>query len=280
MMRRLATVAVAVLTLTTVLAVPASASVDAERHSDRQYLALGDSLAFGSQPVPVTPNQGYVYQLHAALRQHDPRLRLRNLGCPGETSTSMLTGGRCDYGSARSQVEAAVAFLRAHGRYTSLVTIDIGGNDVNACARGGTIDEACVAAALRTLVRNLAEIVFRLRAAAPHVKVAGMTYYDPYLAAWLAGPAGQDLARRSVGISQRVNGVLGAVYRIARIRVADVGAAFATTDLTTQVPLPGVGPVPLAVARICLWTWMCSRQDIHANTAGYGVIAATFEAIL
>jgi len=38
------------------------------------------------------------------------------------------------------------------------------------------------------------------------------------------------------------------------------------------------------VARICQWTWMCAPAplgpDIHANTAGYGVIAKAFEAVL
>jgi hypothetical protein len=30
------------------------------------------------------------------------------------------------------------------------------------------------------------------------------------------------------------------------------------------------------VLRICKWTWMCTNFDVHANTAGYGVIAQAF----
>jgi hypothetical protein len=40
-----------------------------------------------------------------------------------------------------------------------------------------------------------------------------------------------------------------------------------------------VGTVPLAVARICIWTWMCVRgrtPDIHPATAGYEVIATAY----
>jgi hypothetical protein len=35
--------------------------------------------------------------------------------------------------------------------------------------------------------------------------------------------------------------------------------------------------VPVAVARVCAWTWMCvpgRAPDIHPTTAGHGMIAA------
>ena len=39
---------------------------------------------------------------------------------------------------------------------------------------------------------------------------------------------------------------------------------------------------PLNVARICQWTWMCAPApvgpNIHANDAGYAVMAQAFEA--
>jgi hypothetical protein len=31
-----------------------------------------------------------------------------------------------------------------------------------------------------------------------------------------------------------------------------------------------------AAAHVCAWTWFCSLGDVHANTAGYGVIAQAF----
>ncbi|MEV0270896.1 SGNH/GDSL hydrolase family protein [Hamadaea sp. NPDC050747] len=274
MLRRITSVAaVAALTLGLVGA-PASASPDT---STTYYLALGDSLAAGYQPVtPLDRTEGYVGQLHSRLLATQPKLRLENLGCDGETTGSLLTGGICDYPGRDSQLEAAERFLHAHKDKVSLVTIDIGGNDLNRCARGGTIDPACVQSALAALAVNLGQILARLRAVAPRTPIVGMTYYNPYLAAWLTGPAGRALAQQSIQVSAVLNNILTALYRAADARVADVAGAFASTDLTTQVPLPGVGSVPLAVARICAWTWMCAKSDIHANTIGYAVLAEAY----
>ncbi len=63
------------------------------------YLALGDSLAQGVQPdaagTSVETRQGYPDQLYAILHRSQPGLRLVKLGCPGETTTSMIRGGQC-----------------------------------------------------------------------------------------------------------------------------------------------------------------------------------------
>ena len=71
-------------------------------------------------------------------------------------------------------------------------------------------------------------------------------------------------------------------YRLAGFRVADVAGAFDTAKFTPTVPLPGAGNVPLNVARICAWTYMCAPApvgpNIHATPAGYQVLAAAFAA--
>src|SRR5437868_2482157 len=88
------------------------AASPAQAHSHAYYLALGDSLAYGFQPVqPLDRTEGYVPQLRAAL---DHGLVLNNLGCPGETTTTLLNGGICPYPGATSQLAAAERFLRAH----------------------------------------------------------------------------------------------------------------------------------------------------------------------
>ncbi|MCP2324954.1 lysophospholipase L1-like esterase [Hamadaea flava] len=274
MLRRITSVAAVAALALGFVGTPASASPD---RSTTYYLALGDSLAAGYQPAtPLDRAEGYVGQLHRELQATEPKLRLENLGCDGETSGSLLAGGTCEYPGRDSQLEAAERFLHAHKDKVSLVTIDIGGNDLNRCARGGTIDPACVQNALAALAVNLGQILARLRAIAPRTPMVGMTYYNPYLAAWLAGPAGRALAQQSIQVSGAFNGLLTTLYRAAGVRVADVAGAFASTDLTTQVPLPGVGTVPLAVARICAWTWMCTKSDIHANVTGYAVLANAY----
>ena len=57
----------------------------------------------------------------------------------------------------------------------------------------------------------------RLRAAAPGVRIVGMTYYNPYLAGWLRGPAGQAVARQSLPMSALLNQILTGVYTAADV---------------------------------------------------------------
>jgi lysophospholipase L1-like esterase len=281
MLRRLTSVLSATAVLVGLLAAPASATEGHRRPS--YYLALGDSLAAGYQPTHVS-GQGYVDQLYAALHAKDRKLSLNNLGCSGETTGTLIHGGVCAYPRGKSQLDTALAFLRSHRSRVSLITLDIGANDVNGCVNSGAIDQDCIVKGLAAVTLNTMQIVTRLRAAAPHTKIVAMTYYNPFLAAWLTGPGGQALARQSLQLLGIFNGLLTGIFRSAGFRIADVSAAFSSTDLSTQVPLPGVGDVPLAVARICQWTWMCAPAplgpDIHANQAGYAVIAQTFKAAL
>jgi len=81
------------------------------------YLALGDSLAVGAQPnIPsdtslVPTDEGYANDIFNKLSPQNPNLRLEELGCIGETTTSMIVGGHCDiYGADRSQLNAASIF--------------------------------------------------------------------------------------------------------------------------------------------------------------------------
>jgi lysophospholipase L1-like esterase len=265
MLRRIICVIAAALIGLTVSVAPAHAAP-----APAYYVALGDSLAFGFQPNGDFTH-GYVQQLSATL----PKLTLVNLGCPGETSASLVAGGKCPYPGGKSQLATALAFLRAHPGRVRVITLDIGGNDIDHCVTAAGIDLNCFNQGLFTIAINLSVTVARLRAAAPYARFAGMTYYDTVLAAWLAGPAGQALARQSIPLAHELNGLLSLIYRIGRVRVADVAGAFSTDDFT-----PTPSGLPLNVARICQWTWMCVKQDIHANTTGYGVIAASFSAVL
>jgi lysophospholipase L1-like esterase len=268
--------------------VAAAGGAGAAERSKHYYVALGDSLAAGVQPDAtgrsLPTDRGYVDDLYAQLSAADSKLDLVNLGCPGETTTSMIEGGTCAYDHAAAQLDAAVRFLHAHDNHVSLVTVDIGANNIDQCVSGGTLNQQCVSDGLATIAVELPKIVDALRAAAPEVRIVAMNYYDPFLAAWLSGPAGQAVATQSVQILQVLNGLEANAYVAGDIEVADVAAAFSTTDFTTQVPLPGVGTVPLNVARICQWTWMCAPPpvgpNIHANDAGYHVIADTFAALL
>ena len=128
-MRRIAaTIAVATVAATAAMAggAPALAAHRAAASTtSTYYLSLGDSLAQGVQPnssgVSVETNQGYPNQLFAALRTANPSLKLVKLGCPGETTGTMINGGICTYPTG-SQLSQAAAFLASHRGRVQLVT--------------------------------------------------------------------------------------------------------------------------------------------------------------
>ncbi len=265
----------------------------------RYYLSLGDSLAQGMQPnaagLTENTNRGYADQLYAIERRRIPGLRLVKLGCGGETTSSFLTG-HGNEGDALllgcrpaggSQMKAAEAFLHAHRRRgeVALVTIDIGANDVDGCVSASGVEERCVIEGAARVSANLPVILRRLRkAAAPGTPMAGMTLYDPFLELYL-NPSTRSEALSSVGYARNVNEGLATIFRGAGFEVARVDDAFQTYDLSRSASLPGVaGPVPVAVARLCALSWMCAPAprgpNIHADAAGYGVIARAFAAVL
>jgi lysophospholipase L1-like esterase len=265
------------------------------------YLALGDSLSVGVQPtragVDVPTSAGYPNQFYRMV-QNDRNyrdLRLAQLGCPGETTTTILDGGICGYsGDQRTsltvasgdQGAAALAFIAAHKGQVPLITLDIGANDLNPCIATGTISgiEACLPGVLNTISENLATLLGELRTADPTATILGMNYYDPELGEWLTGSAGQTFATDSVALSEAFNNTLSAVYADYEVPVADVAAAFDTSDMTDQVTLPRIGTVPENVAKICTLTWECvpapQGPNEHANALGYWVIARAFYAVL
>jgi lysophospholipase L1-like esterase len=249
---------------------PASPSAAAVRY----YVALGDSLAGGTQPGRLFTNEGYPDQLAALRRARTPGLRLVKLACPGETSSALRRGGHCPYRRG-SQLAQATAFLRANRARLAFVTIDIGANDFLRCPRR---DLVCAGRAFDSVRSNLPPILRALRRAAGRkVPIVGMEYYAPLLARWTSG--GEAEARAHAMVVASGNAMLRALYRLGGARIARVEAAFATHDFTPVQITPSV-TLPRNVAEICRLTWMCTHGDIHPNAQGYGVIARAFNAAL
>jgi lysophospholipase L1-like esterase len=244
------------------------------------YVVLGGSISVGEQPTVISPrgaptDQGYANDLLATERSRWNDLELVHLGCPGETTSMMLYGGaHCPY-LLGSQLAEAESFLRQHPG-TVLSTIDLGFNDVRPCMLHEVLNQVCADAAIAEVRTQMPEILARLRAADPAAKLVGVGHYDPYLAYYLDGPTGQAFAEATLGVINRLNATLRAVYAAADVPMADVASGFDLND-TTPTPLAGFGDVPRNVERVCTLTWMCvaapSGPNVHPNEAGYQVIS-------
>jgi lysophospholipase L1-like esterase len=248
---------------------------------EQYYLALGDSLAAGYQPNQDA-DQGYTNQLDAQLRSHGSVLTLDNLACSGETTQTMIQGGVCSYPDGPDQLQAALDFLHAHQGHVPLITIDIGGNDMDSCNSLTSVSsaDACTESAIPAMSKNLTAVLKALDAADPSAVITGLNYYVPELAGWLDGSSGPAFAAAQLSATKVLNAALAADYAAAGARYADVFTEFKSDDLTGMTTVSGYGSVPVDVAMVCEWTWMCSAEDEHANAAGYGAIAAAIYAVL
>ncbi|MFO7532341.1 MAG: SGNH/GDSL hydrolase family protein [Candidatus Limnocylindrales bacterium] len=243
------------------------------------YLAIGDSLAAGYQPIGDPANDhmtraGYPDQLWLMARGQYPDLQLLNLACPGEDTASIrLDNGRCAYPHG-SQLDEALAFIDEHRHRLAFITIDIGFNDFE-CSD----DLLCVFTGIRNIEQRLPAILADLRAAAPDTPIVGMNIYDPFLTFWFDEQT-RVLAGQSVVAMQMVNEALGEVYAAAGIPVADVETAFAMDDWRSLVPMAGFGEVPRNLALLCERTWQCHPPplgpDRHPNVLGFRVMAEAF----
>ncbi len=227
----------------------------------QHYLALGDSLAFGYQPNGDYTH-GYATDFFANLQGHGVQ-DVVDLGCPGETSSTMIYGG-CPYAPQGTppQLVSAVAYLRAFPGTVSPVTLDIGANDLLKDANYATctINASQFTTDLHTLNTNLRTIILPALYAALMVKgkqtgdILMMDYYDPT----------QNICPNLVKYTRLLNWYLG-IDLSGYGKLVPVFGAFGGS----QTPNPN----------ICTYTWMCSPyHDIHATDLGYAVIAQTFEA--
>jgi lysophospholipase L1-like esterase len=282
-----------VLCLAVGLLLPAAA--DAAKPKRQRYVSLGDSYATGFQPSVVNESagtrNGFPYQVPGLATRRGYDFKLVNFACGGETTTSLLErttacdgpgpGGR-DY-AGRTQIAAAERFLRAHRGKVGLVTVSIGGNDVTACVRSAD-PVPCVVAAVPRIEANVTAAMERLRAAAGRkVRIVGTTYLNVVLGAWVGVNPRQDLARLSIpAFQQLINPALKRAYESSGGEFVDVTAASGAYDPLEQTTdrLAGYGTIPLAVAKVCEYTYYCEYRDIHARTEGYGLIAKLIVATL
>ncbi len=271
---------------------PASATSTSNSHSHAHsstskpdhYLALGDSVPFGYNPLlvqlGVNPNV-FVGYPELASNQFRPKLKVFNASCPGETSSSLISGTRPDNGCQNyrqhigalhvsyqgSQLQYAEAYLRANPR-TKFVTLMIGANDlfrlqdsckaavppaaVNACVLRG------LPSVLATVQANLITIYAGLRAAGYRGGFVAVTYYSTnYRDLVLTGAVGA------------VDGVLAGVTKAFGGKIAKGFGRFAAAAA------PFGGDTCAAGLLIHLTTTTC---DVHPSPAGAALLASAVRA--
>jgi lysophospholipase L1-like esterase len=280
--------------LSVALASTALAKTIASKH---YYLALGDSLSVGYQPdqqgTGRETNRGYTNDLSAREAKRVKHLQLVEVGCPGDTTTSLLTGKGNDQAAklfhcdrkGGSQLKAAVAFLKAHHKAgeVPLLTIDIGANDVDSCAGAGNLGAiaTCVSKGEATIKKNTPKILNALKHAAPKgTHFVAMNLYDPVLGEYFStNSSDKSLAELSVSFVKSINGDIQSADQKSSFKTADVAAAFKTYDQSATVSYEGQ-MIPVNVAYACAWTWACTTPpvgpNIHANDNGYTVISQVF----
>lgn len=182
-------------------------------HPHATYLALGDSVPFGYRGnlPPALYEHPQLFVGYPEIVGHDLGLRTLNASCPGETTTSFITGSGsngCEDavggGTAYrpnfplhvkyrgTQLDYALDTLE-HQRDVRLVTLQLGANDGFICQK--TTQDQCASelpGVLKTIGTNLVGILSQLRGEYGG-KIVVVTYYalnynptDPNFAATVA----------------------------------------------------------------------------------------------
>lgn len=233
------------------------------------YLALGDSITYGIQPTKAKPGArpsdfktGYVDVIAARLRKHSPSLQVVNYGCPGE-STVTFTRGRCPAFADRiklhdafrgSQLEAALAVLRAHPGEVSPITLTLFGNDwlpvlLDTCKGNVVCARKRGPKEIAAFGSRLTSIVRQLRAAAPTAQII-------VTGAWNPDPS-----------------QLAALEPIYRSLETVIVRAAAPSHARVARMIPVFNPPGKTQARLCALTFICSKGDPHPTDAGYRAMA-------
>jgi lysophospholipase L1-like esterase len=255
-------------------AVPASA-VSQSNHNPNNYLALGDSVPFGLNPLLVRPGVDpdvFVGFPELASDLFRPRKKLFNASCPGETSTSLITGTRPDNGCQNyrqfigvlhvaysgSQLDYAKSYVAANPR-TGLVTMMIGANDLfllqDTCATSQNPN--CVTdglpGVLATLSSNLATIYSTLKQAGFQGDLVAVTYYSLNY----ADPFG-------TAVATALDNTLAGVTKVFGGKVADGFGEFQAAAAAFGGDSCAAGLLIHLTPRVC---------DVHPSPAGAALLA-------
>jgi lysophospholipase L1-like esterase len=275
------------------------------------YVAMGDSLAFGFQQAKLNGalasgtysaslfTSGYVDDFFAAFAPQAPAdAAIENLGCPGETTDTLIGATNATTGCTRfpfalhvdhpgrTQLQAALDIIDEEQGRVSPVTLSIGANDVLAMVRTcsspttGAVDLACVQGNAATtyahVQANVSAILDQLRDASPSTEIIVVGIYNPLypkiyqqVALQTGNPAVAAAAAAGTdALASQLNALLADAAARHRAFFAD--------------PLPAFNPQgnpAVELGTICSLTAVCGPlADIHPTDAGYQVLGNVVKA--
>ena len=225
-----------------------------------------------------------------------PGVQTVNLGCPGETSSTLLNATNTTTGCTtypysihvnhpgQTQIQKAVAVVKANGGKVVPVTIDIGANDVlglvHSCtSTSGIISLSCVqsgaSATFATVQQNLNKALSQIRAVAGYTQIMVVGLYNPLYPAIYQQTYAQTIAQG--GSPSAAAAAAAAAAAETDALSALLNALQATTAASYKAYF--VNPLPLfnpqgtpanEIATVCTLTAVCgSLHDIHPTDLGY-----------
>lgn len=246
------------------------------------YLALGDSLPFGYNPLVQPPNLASYFGYPAFISAFT-RDTLANASCPFETTGTFLSGGttadglfgcpvwRAGSGLASplfmpysgAQIDAATSYLQTHSS-TALVTLQLGGNDLAdvalSCGGDITCATANLPAALGQVAQNLGATVARIRAAGYTGPIVLVNYYA----------FNYTNAVQTAGFGALAQTIAAVAAASPNVKVADAFRAFALASTATGGDTCAAG---LRIKLNTLNPQTGDTCDVHPSLTGHAVLA-------
>jgi lysophospholipase L1-like esterase len=240
------------------------------------YLALGDSV-----PFAFITQAGFEYGNPANFVGYadyvgdDLRLTTADAACPGEATTSFvsLTGADNGCRSFRSeaplhvnysgtQLDYAETFLAAHPN-TSLVTIQLGANDLflleKACGGNPSCIQAGLPGTLQTISGNMDTILKGLRATGFHGVLMVVNYYSLDYSDPVGTAITQELNQAETAPATADGAVVADAFTAFQQAAASAGGKTCAAGLLNASP---------ANQFIC---------DVHPSQSGHKLLAQTIE---
>ncbi|MHC5539169.1 SGNH/GDSL hydrolase family protein [Singulisphaera rosea] len=247
------------------------------------YLALGDSMAFGETDFSANPSngdRGYVSLYADSLAQSNGGVRphVINLAADGETSSTFFNGGanndgtpghpgsqwNLNYsGSSQSQnslMLSTIAAEKASGHEINTVTIQIGANDLLAAlGTPGFLNmpldqqQAAIGQGLAMIAANDKALLTELNTLLPNVNLIILGYHNPF----------------NADPTSAIGRIADPAIKALNALIAGEAATFGAKYVDTYAPFLG---------HELSYTYIASG-NVHPNAAGYAVIASRIETV-